>query len=76
LFFVGVAHGYGVVGGCFFTMWFMSSFGGLFVSFLWALNIFRYVSSLSFDIPLCFDSHGLSSDALFSQLLMRWFQNI
>jgi len=37
---------------------------------LWAVNILRYVSSPSFETPLCFDTHGLSIYALFSQLLM------
>jgi len=48
----------------------MSSSGFLFARFLYVLNILRYVISLSFDIPLCFDSHGLSIDALFSQLFI------
>jgi len=49
------AHGYNVVGGCCFIIWFIiSSSVFLFVRSLWALNVFRYVFSLPFDIPLCF----------------------
>jgi len=60
------AHGYNVVGGCSFIICFMSFCGFCLLGFRWTLNILRCVFSLSFDIPLCFDNHSLSSDALFS----------
>jgi hypothetical protein len=48
--------------GSFFTV---SSFAGLLVRVLWAVNAFRYVSILSFSILLCFDGYGPGGDALF-----------